>query len=124
VPRARALWAELRTLPRVEDDVMSHGDLTPPNVLVHAGRLVGVLDTGGFAPADPALDLVAGWHLLDDDQRERFREQLRCGDVQWRRGMAWALQQAMGLVWYYAQTNPVMSRWGRRTLDRVLAAAG
>ncbi len=124
VPRLRALWKELRTLPEVDDDVMSHGDLTPPNVLVSAGRLVGVLDTGGFAAADPALDLVAVWHLLDIDHHDVVRNSLRCSDVQWQRGMAWALQQAMGLVWYYRTTNPVMSRWGTRTLLRLLAVNG
>jgi hypothetical protein len=40
--------------------------------------------------------------------------------VQWRRGMAWAFQQSIGLVWYYAESNPTMSRWGRRTLDRLV----
>jgi hypothetical protein len=25
----------------------------------------------------------------------------------------------MGLVWYYAETNPIMSRLGRVTLDRI-----
>ena len=33
-------------------------DLVPGNVLVAGGRLVGVLDVGGLAPADPALGLV------------------------------------------------------------------
>ncbi|MFI5490698.1 MULTISPECIES: protein kinase family protein [Micromonospora] len=61
------------------------------------GRLVGVLDGGGFGPADPALDLVAARHLLDVHQRGILRRELGCGDVQWRRGMAWAFQQAMGL---------------------------
>lgn len=121
VPRLRALWDELRCLSEVDRDVMCHGDLTPANVLVSDGRLVGVLDTGGFGPADPALDLVAAWHLLDDEQRTILRRRLDCGDVQWQRGMAWAFQQAMGLVWYYAESNPVMSRWGRRTLDRLPA---
>jgi len=107
-------------LPEVDDDTMCHGDLTPPNVLVNEGHLVGVLDTGGFAAADPALDLVSVWHLLDHERREVVRESLGCHDVQWRRGMAWGLEQAMGLVWYYASTNPAMSNWGRRTLDRLL----
>jgi aminoglycoside phosphotransferase (APT) family kinase protein len=120
VPRLRAMWAELRTLPRVDADAMCHGDLTPPNVVVRGGRLVGVLDGGGFSAADPALDLVAAWHLLDGVQRKVLREALECSDVQWRRGMAWAFQQAMGLVWYYADSNPSMSQWGRRTLDRIL----
>jgi aminoglycoside phosphotransferase (APT) family kinase protein len=122
VVRLRAMWADLRALPSVDEDSMCHGDLTPPNVLVRSGRLVGVLDTGGFGAADPALDLVAAWHLLEDEPRELVRQELGCHDVQWRRGMAWALQQAIGLVWYYADTNPVMSQWGRRTLARVLRA--
>lgn len=118
----RRVWAELRTLPEVDDDAMCHRDLVPPNVLVDHGCLVGVLDSGGFGPADPALDLVAAWHLLDEDQRGVLRSELGCGDVQWRRGMAWAFQQAMGLVWYYLESNPTMSRWGRRTLDRIVRA--
>lgn len=123
VPRLRAMWAELRTLPEVDTDVMCHGDLIPPNVLVRHGRLVGVLDGGGFAAADPALDLVGAWHLLDDMQREVLRDRLGCSEAQWRRGMAWAFQQSMGLVWYYAESNPSMSRWGRRTLDRLVRNA-
>ena len=27
----------------------------------------------------------------------------------------------MGLVWYYADSNPAMSRMGRRTLERIQA---
>ena len=124
VTRLRLLWADLKTLPEVDADVMCHGDLTPPNVLVEGGRLVGVLDAGGFGPADPALDLVAAWHLLEQEPREELRRALGCTDLQWERGMAWAFQQAVGLVWYYAESNPSMSRWGRRTLDRIAVAAG
>jgi len=110
VARLRATWTELRTLPEVDADVMCHGDLTSSNVLVRDGRLVGVLDVGVFAAADPALDLVGSWHLLDEVQRQILREVLGCSEVQWQRGMAWAFQQSMGLVWYYAESNPTMSR--------------
>ena len=122
VPRLRRMWAELRTLPVVDPDVMCHGDLTPPNVLVEDGRLVGVLDGGGFAAADPALDLVAAWHLLEEGPRELVHEALGCSEVQWQRGAAWAFQQSVGLVWYYAESNPVMSHWGRRTLSRLITS--
>jgi hypothetical protein len=44
-----------------------------------------------------------------------------CGDLEWARGRAWAFEQAMGLVWYYADSNPVLAAIGRRTLDRLLA---
>ncbi|MDP9093365.1 MAG: aminoglycoside phosphotransferase family protein [Actinomycetota bacterium] len=118
----RAMWAEFRGLPEVDAEVMCHGDLTPPNVLVRDGRLVGVLDVGGFGPADPARDLVSAWHLLDDRRRGLLNDALGCSDVQWLRGMAWAFQQAIGLVWYYPESNPTMSAVGRRTLGRLTAA--
>ncbi|NUW36753.1 aminoglycoside phosphotransferase family protein [Nonomuraea sp. SMC257] len=122
VGRLRDLWAKLRSLPRdAAGDVMTHGDLIPGNVLVSAGRLSGILDVGGFGPADPALDLVSAWHLLETGPRQALRERLGCDDVEWERGKAWALQQAMGAVWYYLDSNPAMSRMGRRTLERILA---
>ena len=122
VPRLRRMWAELRLLPHDESgDVMTHGDLIPGNVLVARGRLVGVLDAGGFGPADPALDLVCAWHLLDAAARARLREDLGCDDLEWQRGKAWAFEQAMGAVWYYRETNPAMSRMGRVTLQRLMA---
>jgi aminoglycoside phosphotransferase (APT) family kinase protein len=121
VPRLRSAWDELRGLPRTAADVMSHTDLIPGNVLVAGGRLAGIIDVGGLQPADPALDLVGGWHLLDTGPREVFRAGLGCDDLEWERGRAWAFEQAMGLVWYYARTNPAMSQLGRRTLDRIMA---
>lgn len=123
VDRLRAVWAHLRSLPRRDADRITHGDLVPGNLIVRDGRLVGVLDVGEFGAADPALDLVAGWHALDDDRRRRFRELLAVDDLQWERGMAWAFQQAMGLVWYYETSNPTMSGLGRRTLERILRAS-
>jgi aminoglycoside phosphotransferase (APT) family kinase protein len=88
----RRMWSRMRELPRgSSSDVMNHGDLIPSNVLVSSDlRLAGVLDVGGMAPADPALDLVGGWHLLDDQPREVFRECRRCEDLEWQRGQAWA----------------------------------
>ena len=95
----------------------------PGNVLVSAGRPVGVLDAGGFGPADPALDLVCAWHLQDAGPREIIRRELGSSDLDWARGTAWAMEQAIGLVWYYRESNPSMSAIGRRTLDRILTDA-
>lgn len=123
VPRLRRMWARMRLLPRgPAADVTSHCDLIPGNTLVSSSlRLAGVLDVGGLGPADPALDLVCAWHLLDVGPRRAFRESLGVDESQWQRGQAWAFQQAMGLVWYYEQSNPAVSKIGRRTLDRLLA---
>jgi aminoglycoside phosphotransferase (APT) family kinase protein len=123
VPRLRRIWAVMRDLPRSAGaDKMTHGDLIPGNVLVSRGRLAGVIDIGDLKAADPALDLVSGWHLLEDGPRRVLREDLGCDDLEWERGRAWAFEQAMGAAWYYVQSNPAMSRMGRRTLDRILAA--
>lgn len=118
---ARRLWRVLRASPPAGPDVMSHRDLTPFNLLISDGRLVGVLDGGGFGPADRALDLVAAWHLFDSTRRRIVRDRLGAGEVEWRRGAAWALQQAMGLVWYYERSNRSMSRLGASTMARLLA---
>jgi len=124
VARLRTMWGTLRELPRGDEaaDVMSHGDLIPGNVLVADGLLAGVIDVGGLGPADPALDLVSAWHLLDEGPRHALRHDLGCSDLEWARGKAWAFQQAMGAVWYYDKTNPVMSLMGKRTLQRIMLA--
>lgn len=49
-----------------------------------------------------------------------LRQALACDELEWERGKAWAFQQAMGLVWYYAESNPAMSRLGRLSLERIL----
>jgi aminoglycoside phosphotransferase (APT) family kinase protein len=122
VPRLEKLWLSLRDLPRRAPDVMTHGDLVPGNVLVAKGRLAGVIDVGSLGPADPSLDLVCAWHLLEAGPREVLRDGLGCDDLEWERGKAWAFEQALGLVWYYEATNPTMSDVGRRTLGRLLEA--
>jgi len=123
VPRVRRIGATLGDLPRTATDVMTHGDLIPGNVLVAKGRLVGIIDVGGLGPADPALDLVGAWHLLEGEPRRALREDLASNDLEWARGMAWAFEQAMGVIWYYAYSNPTMSRMGQRTVARILGSA-
>ena len=123
VRRLARMWDAFRELPREAPDMMSHRDLTPGNVLVTGGHLAGVLDLGCYGAADPALDLISAWNLLEAGPRQELRIALRCTDLEWERSKAWAFQQAMGLVWYYADSNPVMSRLGRTTLDRIMAAA-
>jgi aminoglycoside phosphotransferase (APT) family kinase protein len=121
VPYLRRIWTVMRALPRSAGDVMTHGDLIPGNVLVSDGRLAAVIDVGGLGPADPALDLVGAWHLLEAGPRQALRDNLGCDDLQWERGKAWAFEQSMGAAWYYVESNPAMSLMGQRTLQRIVA---
>ena len=41
-----------------------HGDLHPANILVHQGRISGVIDFGDITSGDPAADLSVAWMLL------------------------------------------------------------
>jgi aminoglycoside phosphotransferase (APT) family kinase protein len=118
-----ALWEDLRTTPRTEPDVWTHRDLMPGNLLAANGRLVGVIDVGTLAVADPAMDLAPAWNLLDAGARAAFRTALGSGDDEWRRGMGWSFAQAIGCLWYYRETNPVMSRTAHHTLTALLTAA-
>jgi aminoglycoside phosphotransferase (APT) family kinase protein len=74
----RRRWDHFRDLPpNPAPDVMNHSDLIPGNVLVSPDlRLAGVLDVGDLKPADPALDLVGAWHLLDAEPRAVLRASL------------------------------------------------
>ena len=120
VAHVRHLWRQLRELPRTSGDVMNHGDLIPANVLVEGSRLVGVIDVGGLGPADPALDLIVAWTMLEELPRSAFRHDLACSELEWARGQAWAFVQALGLIWYYQTSNLVMTNLGRDILRRIL----
>ncbi|TQM57364.1 aminoglycoside phosphotransferase family protein [Humibacillus xanthopallidus] len=117
-----ALWEQLRSTPRTCADTWTHGDLMPGNLLVRDGGLTGVIDVGQLAVADPALDLQPAWNLFTPRARAAFRDALACEDAEWDRGKGWAFAQAIGCLWYYRETNPVMSRTAHRTLQALLDA--
>lgn len=115
------LWDRLRSTPR--DDVpdrWTHGDLMPGNLLIAGGRLAAVIDVGGLGPADPALDLQPAWNLFEPGPRDAFRAALDVGEQEWDRGKGWALAQAIGCLWYYRDSNPVMSQTALVTLEALL----
>ena len=108
VPRLRRMWAVLRDLPRGDAaDVMNHADLMPGNVLVTGDRrLAGVLDVGQLRAADPALDLVSAWHLLEAGRGRRCAS--RSAPASWsgregRRGRS-------SSRWAWSGTTPTATR--------------
>ena len=101
-----------------------HSDLVPPNLLVRDGRLQAVLDFGAAGLGDPATDLNPAWSIFNAESRGVFRGLVDADDDTWRRGRGIAVSQAVGLVPYYAVTNPALSALGKRMLREILVDAG
>jgi aminoglycoside phosphotransferase (APT) family kinase protein len=59
VATVRAIWNERRDLPRLGDDVMTHGDLIPTNVLVVGERVSEPVSRGRRRPRQPAARRAA-----------------------------------------------------------------
>ena len=123
---AERLWDEAMRLPGISDRPPPrwyHGDLAAENLLMRNGRLAAVLDFGGLAIGDPAVDLAVAWEVLDPQAREIFRSKLGVDDATWLRGRAWALSITL-MIWYYWTTMP-QRRSSRIAIGRnVLADAG
>jgi aminoglycoside phosphotransferase (APT) family kinase protein len=117
----RRAWAAALAAPRwTEPPVWVHGDLHPANILVHDGRISGVIDFGDLTAGDPAADLSVGWMLLPAGCHRAFRESAGASDSSWARATGWAL--ALGLVYLaHSADNPQLAAVGWRTLSVVLA---
>jgi aminoglycoside phosphotransferase (APT) family kinase protein len=82
--QARRFFGEVETLVDFEPALL-HADLGPAHLLVHEGRLAGVIDWGDMRVGDPALDYAwllngpfAGWDV-DPELRRRARFYHRLG---------------------------------------------
>lgn len=105
--------------------VWLHGDLHPGNILVHDGRISGVIDFGDITAGDPAGDLSVAWMLLPAACHGTFRAAYDAASVHgasdgtWARARGWAL--ALALVFLaHSAGNPELAEVGRRTLTAVL----
>jgi aminoglycoside phosphotransferase (APT) family kinase protein len=101
--------------------VWIHGDLQPGNLVVDAGRLVGVIDWGGLGVGDPAPDVAAALWTFTGAARDAYREAVAPDDATWLRACGWALAPSLTGVDYYRHTFPRMAEHGRRMVRAVVA---
>ena len=114
------VWeAAVKLPPWDASPVWIHGDLKPGNLLAKAGRLSAVIDFGGLALGDPAVDLIVAWNLLSCGSRTTFRAAMNADDVMWLRGRAWALSVAVAALPYYQHTNPILAGISRYQLRQI-----
>ena len=102
-------------------DTWIHADMMPGNLLTRNGRLAAVIDFAAAGLGDPSLDLIVAWMLLPDQVRPAFRHATGVDDATWLRGRARALSMAVGHLYYYRDSNPVMADNARYTIREVLA---
>jgi aminoglycoside phosphotransferase (APT) family kinase protein len=106
--------------------VWLHGDFHPANILVHRGRISGVIDFGDVTSGDPATDLSVAWMLLPAECHDAFRAAYRTAsgypdsDDTWVRARGWALALSLVILAHSAD-NPLMTEIGHRTIGAVLA---
>jgi len=122
-----AAWVTALAAPEWDGPpVWLHGDPHPANVLVHDGRVSGVIDFGDITAGDPATDLSLAWMLLPAASHDRFRAAYAeaghrpVTDATWARGRGWALNLAIVFLAFSAD-NPRLRAVGERTLAAVLA---
>jgi len=118
-------WEAAAALPGWDrPPVWLHGDLHAANMLVHEGRLSGVIDFGDITSGDPAADLSAAWMVLPTGCHGRLREAYRAAsghtidDVTWARARGWALGLSVVFLAHSAD-NPLLAGIGRRTFEAI-----
>ena len=118
---AEAWQATLRLPPYDGEPQWFHGDLKPDNLLVRQGELSAVLDWGGLAIGDPAVDQIIAWNFLTGEARQAFQSALGADDVTWARGRGWALSIGLVALPYYQHTNPELAAVSTFQIRQVLA---
>ncbi|MDR0341823.1 MAG: aminoglycoside phosphotransferase family protein [Nocardiopsaceae bacterium] len=126
-PAVMRRWQAALAAPRWDGPgVWVHGDLHPANILVHRGRISGVIDFGDLTAGDPAGDLSVAWLLLPAGCRGALRDAYAeaggggADDASWARARGWAL--ALSVVFLaHSADNPLLAGIGRRGLAAVLA---
>ena len=120
--RILEIWRKLLTAkPWDGIPVWIHSDLLRPNLLVKDGKLSGVIDFGSAGIGDPAFDVVPAWTVLSSDEsRGFFRRLLNVDCDTWNRAKAYALHQALLIVPYYRNSNPVFVEQAKNTINNII----
>ena len=102
--------------------VWVHGDMAAGNLLLHDGRLGGVIDFGCMAVGDPACDLTMAWTIFDARSRGIFRDHVDQAPETWSRARGWALWKAL-ITLRSAPPRSAKSRLAQRTLSELSGSA-
>lgn len=99
--------------------VLVHGDVLAPNVVVDDDLRIGLVDWGSTGVGDPAADAMVAWSF-DATARSAFREAVGFDEATWVRSRGWALEQAATFVPYYRRTMPAAAADALARVHRIL----
>ncbi|RZS68500.1 aminoglycoside phosphotransferase (APT) family kinase protein [Agromyces ramosus] len=116
-----AVWEDALAAAPATARTWIHGDLSPGNLLLRGGELVGVLDFSAMGLGDPASDLRVAWNLLPAPARAVFRRGVGADDATWARARGWVLLQALAQLPYYASRNPPLADNARHVIAELVA---
>jgi aminoglycoside phosphotransferase (APT) family kinase protein len=119
-PEVNAAWRDALEAPETTHAHWLHGDLHARNVLVHEGRISGIIDWGDITSGDVATDLASIWMLFEDSAARAIAIESYGGDEDtWRRARGWAVLFGAVLLDSGLVDNPRHAAMGRATLQRL-----
>lgn len=111
------LWRRAIQAAPADASVWLHGDLHPRNVLIHDGRLVGIIDWGDMTAGDASTDLACAWMLFGRAGRSAFRQAYRPTETEWTRAMGWAVNFGSAML---DSGEPAHASIGRAIIEQLL----
>jgi aminoglycoside phosphotransferase (APT) family kinase protein len=122
-PRIMEIWNDALAAPTDVQDTWIHGDPHPGNLLVHDGRITGVIDWGDLAAGDRATDLASIWMTFDTVAARRTAMN-HCGpvsDATWIRAKGWAVFYGITFIASALANEPRYAALGERIFEHVTA---
>lgn len=120
--RARSVWqSALDAGDWPGDPVWVHGDLLPGNILMHWGRLSGIIDWSCAGVGDPACEAMLAWSLPPDARRV-YQNCLGFDDATWAHARGWVVEQTVFYIPYYATSLPSAVDQAMGRLNQALLA--
>lgn len=116
----RAMWESALQAKKDVHATWIHGDLHPRNVLIHQGKITGIIDWGDISSGDRATDLAAVWMLFSDRiARSRALHEYGADDDTVLRAKGWAVLLAVFLLETGLADHPRHAAIGHATLHRL-----
>ena len=119
-PKIKKIWKEATEAPYATENCWLHGDLHTRNILVHEGKISGIIDWGDMTSGDVANDLVPIWMLWENPKtRQRALDAYEVTPEILVRAKGWLIYFCAVLLDSGLVDNPEHAEMGRITLERL-----